>query len=403
MKKGHLSEHFTAVASKYLSAVEADSHRSNQHEFNGANKLREIFGSERQEFKTTFIYLCDDDPEPIKDDGYLTWYDARANNPNRSAEYRLYFPTTLVSNNTSEGDLMVIGRRPDDTILLIIAEADSTIEQQILWLFGLTDSVHPKFSVKGELESDQVKLEFASRYILEQIGIEPDVTDESFLDVMLDRFGNKFPTTKVFSDFARSTVKGISHEDNPDMVIMAWLDREEVLFRTLEKHIIGDKLREGFNDDVDSFVEFSLSVQNRRKSRAGKALENHLECLFANLSLRYSRTAVTENKSKPDFLFPGMEEYHNPDFNHLMLTMLGVKSTCKDRWRQILTEANRVKNKHLFTLEPGISANQTSEMKIHHVQLVIPEAIHPTFSDIQWSDLINLEEFISLVRYRQSR
>lgn len=361
MKKGHLSEHFTAVASKYLSAVEADSHRSNQHEFNGANKLREIFGSERQEFKTTFIYLCDDDPEPIRDNGYLTWYDARANNPNRS------------------------------------------IEQQILWLFGLTDSVHPKFSVKGELESDQVKLEFASRYILEQIGIEPDVTDESFLDVMLDRFGNKFPTTKVFSDFARSTVKGISHDDNPDMVIMAWLDREEVLFRTLEKHIIGDKLREGFNDDVDSFVEFSLSVQNRRKSRAGKALENHLECLFANLNLRYDRTAVTENKSKPDFLFPGMEEYHNPDFNHLMLTMLGVKSTCKDRWRQILTEANRVKNKHLFTLEPGISANQTNEMKIHHVQLVIPEAIHPTFSDIQRSDLINLDEFISLVRYRQSR
>ena len=42
--------------------------------------------------------------------------------------------------------------------------------------------------------------------------------------------------------------------------------------------------------------------------------------------------------------------------------MLAVKSTCKDRWRQILAEADRLPVKHLLTLEPGISVAQTDEM-----------------------------------------
>ena len=41
-----------------------------------------------------------------------------------------------------------------------------------------------------------------------------------------------------------------------------------------------------------------------------------------------------------------------------------VKSTCKDRWRQVLSEADRIPNKHLFTLEAAISENQTSKCKI---------------------------------------
>ncbi|MFN2369176.1 MAG: type II restriction endonuclease [Desulfurivibrionaceae bacterium] len=48
---------------------------------------------------------------------------------------------------------------------------------------------------------------------------------------------------------------------------MAWMEREEILFRTMEKHLIGERLSQGFDGDVDSFISFSLSVQNRRKSR----------------------------------------------------------------------------------------------------------------------------------------
>lgn len=400
MKKGYLSEYFVDIASKRLSAVEAHRHRSNQHEFDGVNLLKKMFGTERQTFKATFIYLCDDDPEPIREDGFLTWYDAREAHPTRS-EYRLYFPTTTVSHNANEGDLLVIGRRPDDTIIVIISESESTIENQILWLFGITDMIHPGFSVKGEIESDQVKLEFASKYILEQIGVEVEEVNESYLEQMLDMFNGIFPSTKIFSTFARSTLKEITVQDNADDVIIAWIEREEILFRTLERHIIGDRLRDGFRDDVDSFISFSLSVQNRRKSRAGSSLENHLEHLFIERHINHRRTAITEGRSKPDFLFPGGDEYHNPNFPATYLTMLGVKSSCKDRWRQILAEADRIYTKHLFTLEPSISENQTNEMQSKNVQLVLPKSIHQSYTETQQKILLNLNEFISQLEIKQ--
>ena len=47
VKAGYLSEYFTAVAIKTLSAVEADAARSNQHEYNGDRNLVKVFGPAR--------------------------------------------------------------------------------------------------------------------------------------------------------------------------------------------------------------------------------------------------------------------------------------------------------------------------------------------------------------------
>ena len=107
--------------------------------------------------------------------------------------------------------------------------------------------------------------------------------------------------------------------------------------------------------DVESFIKYSLSVLNRRKSRAGKSFENHLEALFKIRKIRYSREAITENRVRPDFLFPSIEAYNDGSFDASLLTMLGVKTTCKDRWRQVLSEAARISNKHLITWRAAIS------------------------------------------------
>jgi hypothetical protein len=237
---------------------------------------------------------------------------------------------------------------------------------------------------------------------LESIGIAVEEAESSLLDGILAKFGATFPTTREFSAYAQFSLKDISLMDGPDTVLMAWMEREEILFRTLEKHIVSERLSKGFND-VDSFMSFSLSVQNRRKSRAGLALENHLERLFGEYSIKYTRTPITENRSKPDFLFPGQTEYRDPLFDPLDLTMLGVKSTCKDRWRQVLAEADRVAEKHLLTLEAAISPNQTDEMKSKKLTLVLPQRLHGTYSPDQQKDLINLSTFTELVRSRQNR
>lgn len=401
MKKGHLSEYFIDFAVKTLSAVEADRHRSNQHEFDGVSRLRTMLGDDdKRNIPAVFIYLNDDDPEPLREEGFLSWYDARRAHPTRT-EYRLYFPDTVVSDNATEGDLLIIAQRPDETLMVIIAEGESTVASQLLWLFGVGEAMLPGFSVKGELEADQVRLEFASRLILEEIGVVVEQVDENYLDQMLERFGGRFPTTREFSNYARGTLGDIDLTVDPDAAVLALMEREEVLFRTMERHLIGDRLQGGFAE-VDDFLKFSLSVQNRRKSRAGSALENHLEHLFGLLGLKCDRTPITEGKAKPDFLFPGTAAYQDPAIPAELLTMLGVKSTCKDRWRQVLAEADRIADKHLLTLEPSISTNQTDEMHQRRLQLVLPRGLHETFTPSQQAQLMQVADFVELVRDRQS-
>lgn len=407
MKKGYLSEYFSGVAAKKLSEVEVNPINSNQHEFNGVKELKAILGEpdEQVRYHATFMYMTDHDDEPVIEEGYLTWYDARKKAREERKimrwEYRLYFPSNTVIQLANANDLLVIARKPDDTLLAIVAENETTIAKQISWLFGFSDLLHPGFSVREELETDRDRIEFASRFILENIGIVVETEEKNFLDEMIGKFGQSFPTTRVFSSYARSTLKDINPLDGADIAVMSWMEREEILFRTLEKHIIGDRLLTGFDGDVDAFLSYSLSVQNRRKSRVGLALENHLEYLFIETGIHYSRTVFTENRSKPDFLFPGLENYQNPDFDPLLLTMLGVKSTCKDRWRQVLAEADRIEQKHLLTLEAAISENQTNEMSAKRLQLVLPRSLHQTYTPSQQAWLMDIDGFLDLVKWRQ--
>lgn len=189
-------------------------------------------------------------------------------------------------------------------------------------------------------------------------------------------------------------------EQRADETLVRWLEREEQLFRALEKHIIGDRLQSGF-DNVDTFIEYSLSVQNRRKARMGFALQNHLQELFNAHRLRYTAQTRTEANNRPDFVFPGQTEYHDPSFDAMLLVMLGAKSTSKDRWRQVLTEADRIPRKHLCTLEAGISTRQTDEMQRQQLTLVVPEALHETYSEQQRTTMLRVADFIEVVRAKQ--
>lgn len=409
MKKGYLSQYFNGIAGKTLSDVEADCIASNQHEFNGVKELRRILGEpeEKIEYQTKFIYLTDSDDDPIVDDGKMTWYDSRKKAREEKQvmryEYRLYFSGNRVMQCANAGDTLIIARKPDNTLLAVVAEKNTTISSQIVWLFGLSDMSHPGFSVREELETEQDRIEFASRLILENIGIEIVTEENSFMDGIISRFGYGFPSTRDFSEYARSTLGESLQDYEPDNQLMILMEREEILFRILEKQIIGKRISDGFGTDVDAFLTYSLSVQNRRKSRVGHALENHLEFIFISNKIRYSRTPRTENNSKPDFIFPGIEEYRDPCFNNSCLTMLGVKSTCKDRWRQVLSEASRIRRKHLFTLEAAISTNQTDEMVSNDLQLVIPKKLHNSYTKKQQDKLIDLAAFIGHVREIQHK
>ena len=402
MQRGMLSSLFVGAVAKRLTAVELS---EGQHEFHGIRTLRKLLGDgERSRVPTRFIWLSDEDGS-LTTDGFLSWSNVRKGKP-RAAEYHLYYSTNAVTEAMGVGDLVVIALKRDGSFLSVVMPPAGSAARQLLWLFGLTPPEGYEATFQHLNAAHDTELGLAARYILDELAIEPEEPEAARLDELIAPFANAFPATKVFSELARGSLPDVSANDDPDGALVEWLDQEERLFRRLERKIVAERVASGFQTaagvDVDGFLSFSLSVQNRRKARAGQALENHLEAVFLAHGLTYARGAQTEDRNKPDFLFPGSAEYGDPSFPVSRLTMLGAKSTLKDRWRQVLSEARRIEQKHLLTLEPGISENQTSEMQAKSLQLVVPRRLHETFSPNQRAWLLDLAAFICLVRARQT-
>lgn len=405
IRRGQLSDYFEGVGVKRLSAVDAEPKTSNQHEVGTTVEMRADFLGEthQQKFPAIYIWLGGDQ-EGFTEESRATHYDARIRKENRAPEWRLYYPSNPVTEAMKAGDTLFLAKDQGGVLWFIVAPEGSTSEQQLFWLFGLRPE--GKSFVSREFSDDEPELDFAARFILDEIGIEFEEPEADKLDSIIERFGTTFPKTAEFSDLARLTLPEVRAEDDPDEALIAWLDHEEALFRRLERKVVSLRIEAGFmNDegtDVDGFIGFSLSVQNRRKSRMGHSLENHMAAVLRAHSIRHVRGAATEHNHRPDFLFPDLETYEAaPAAGDPRLTMLGAKSTCKDRWRQVLAEAGKISRKHLLTLEPGISEPQTDQMEASGLQLVIPSSIHYSYSDAQRGWLWSIGDFIGQVRARQ--
>lgn len=398
-----LSDIFTGVVAKKLTLVETITKKSNQHEIQGTKPLKALFGlDDRRHIHTRFVWLSGEQ-EAISEEGFMSWSNVRKGKP-RAPEYHLYYSGNPVTELMQVGDTLFLALQRDGTILAVVTSSE-TIRNQLLWLFDIDEIqlIEPVFQLISGGRNPE--LDFTVRYILEELGIEAEEPEAALLDEIIEPLGLVFPKTRVFSELARKSLPRVSAKDDADQALVDWMDREEQLFRRLERRIVADRIANGFNTDagadVEGFISFSLSVQNRRKARAGQALENHLEAIFIDNNIRYARGVVTENKFKPDFIFPGKTEYDDSNFLASKLTMLGVKSTLKDRWRQVLSEAERIKYKHLLTLEPGISVNQTDQMRDKSLQLVVPQKLQATYQLKQQQWLLNLKQFISVVNDRQ--
>lgn len=399
-----LKDYFQGVSAKTLSPVEVQRDRSNQHEFHGTRAMQEYLGLGRHVFSAKFIYLGDDEEDRLSLVDDLTWYDARERHPTRS-EYRLYFRDNEVMSRATEGDVLVTVLREDNSLLLLIISEENASLGELLWLFGIESRPKKTFETV-DLNKERPLPNSLFHFIAEQAGLDlHGAADSDWLDLILSRFGPSFPTTRQLSALALETLQGdISPVEEPDATLVKLMDREESLFRQLETHIVSGEITSNASSwaqDVDSFVQFSLAVHNRRKSRAGHALENHLEWIFLENKVAFDRGVKTEHRSKPDFLFPGQHQYRNPNYAPEKLTMLGVKTTCKDRWRQVLNEAHRIPDKHLLTLQPGISEHQTREMAEASLTLVLPRQLHDTYTPAQREQMLALNEFIEHVRTQQ--
>ena len=187
----------------------------------------------------------------------------------------------------------------------------------------------------------------------------------------------------------------------PDRRLVRRRECEYEIFRSVEEAVELPVITAGFGT-LDDFIARAQTILQRRKSRSGHSLELHAREIFLEERLRegtdFSHGPESEPGKKPDFLFPSEAAYRNPAFPASGLRILAVKTTCRDRWRQILNEADRIGAKHLLTLQEGVSANQFREMTDAGVRLVVPEPLVTKYPASVQPHLQTLESFIGDMR-----
>lgn len=317
-------------------------------------------------------------------DSRFKYYGVGTRNEYRITRFGRGFPFL---NDDNVGDLLVLARYDKDYYEGFVLQSDEDIDDFFSYFNLSSDKTNQIIDVNQVERPEQRILtlinDFVARYAY-------------------------FPDTRIMANGARTCyneANGIVTRNivtSPDDVLLGWIDTEYTLFKYMEEKVYSDITTKPF-PCIDAFVAMANEVLNRRKSRAGKSLEHHLADIFTRNELIFEEQVITEENKKPDFVFPNGQCYHNLTFPGDLLTILGAKTTCKDRWRQVLNEADRVDDKYLFTLQQGISSNQLKEMRDYHLHLVVPHKYLTSFPREFRSDICDLSSFIVLVKGRQER
>jgi len=316
-------------------------------------------------------------------DSRFIYYGVGTRNEYRLTRFGRGFPF-LTDNNV--GDLLVIAKKADKYYEAFVLSSDEDIEG-FFNTFGISSTETNGILPNSTEQPAEEKLRILFQQFIESLTVDFPPTIELATGAR-----------EIFFEAFDLTQKVVLNR--PDNEILNWISTEFDLFKFIENDRYGEIIRNPF-PSVEALIKTANTILNRRKSRAGKSLEHHLSEVFNIWDLSYTSQATTEAKKKPDFIFPNIDTYFSEPVGSDKLVFLGAKTTCKDRWRQIVGEADRIPNKHLFTLQQGISSNQLKEMKLADVTLVIPKPYLTSFPKEHREDIWTLDKFIRHVESTQ--
>ncbi len=284
--------------------------------------------------------------------------------------------------------------KEDTGALFVLAEIDREHYQAYF--------LYTEDEINSFLDAFGISPTETNRIIEKQISLTAQ--EEIAIRQFIESLTVEFPASEIMSAQARAIEQAVyNHAEyvrsNPDKKIIDWTDTEYRLFRALEQYRYSPIISRGFSS-MEAFVELANQVLNRRKSRAGKGLEHHISAIFDANSIAYEAQVITEGNKKPDFIFPSGRAYHDRAFPVERLVSLASKTTCKDRWRQVINEADRLrdKDKYLLTLQQGISTAQLKEMEQERVILVVPKPYISSYPKEQQGKIWTVKKFIEYLR-----
>lgn len=311
-------------------------------------------------------------------DSRVKWYGNRTRSEYRLTRFGKGFPFLTPE---SVGDMLVLIPESHHKFKAYVLDNDEDIEDiqvalgvEITGLWGVYEQGKPWV----ETESQCLERRF-----------------RRFTKVLDD-----FPTGAAFSlETVEALLECVDRFErlDADKMLLRCFSTEYKLYRLVERQICQKDILRTFKD-VDDFLKTATSITNRRRSRAGRSLENHFEYLLRRAEIPFA-VRPSEVDGKPDILIPGVHAYRDNRYPVKKLFMVGIKTTCKDRWRQVLNEAKRIKEKHIMTIQQGISKKQLDEMREGGVQLIVPADFHKQYPS-SGMKLLQVEEFVDLVRKR---
>ncbi len=364
---------------KFISANDVGLTRAHQEGIYLALSAWDIFFPEEERKKGTniekFIQVHIDSYYPFE--SRLVYYGKGTRN-----EYRItrFWTNSPYNKEEHVGDLIIFIPLDHENFKIFLLDTEEEIDHFIEhFSLSLVNNVATYTSTKGQTT------------VLSK-SIEEMIEDNA-------KGFDHFPDTITMANLSREIFNSyykVTHID-PDKHLLKWVETEYSVFRAIERNVYSPFLTKPFLT-LEPLLEFANSALNRRKSRAGKSLEHHIDYLFKKVPLPFDHPGKTEGNKKPDFLLPSNSAYSDVLYDTNKLIFLGAKTTCKDRWRQVLNEANRIPHKHLLTLQQGITANQLDEMQDENLTLVVPAPYHKHYPETHRDRLWTVQQFIDYAK-----
>lgn len=309
-------------------------------------------------------------------DSVITWYGQLTRSEYRLTRFGKDFPF-LVSDFI--GDLFVLIPTSRDSFEAYVLDSSEDIEviQAALGVEAIEGwAVYDQEAPKVESEDECVNRHF-----------------REFVKAL-----TSFPSGDVFSQETREVLRKCCENFrrwNEDDSLLNLIETEYSLFRMAERQICQSQIVRIFRD-VDDFLRTASSIMNRRKSRAGRSLENHFHHLLTEAKIPHTMRP-SSIEGQPDVVIPSEEAYLDRRYPRDKIWIVGVKTTCKDRWRQVLREGSGVSVRYLLTLQAGISSNQLIQMQASQVSLIVPSRIQKTYPRAHSGALLSVSAFLKSV------
>ncbi|KIC45416.1 hypothetical protein RA28_12920 [Ruegeria sp. ANG-S4] len=194
-------------------------------------------------------------------------------------------------------------------------------------------------------------------------------------------------------------------ELRPDSVLMVdkrllrRRDCEFELFQSLEEAVELPRAQAGFAT-IAEFLAAAQTVLQRRKARSGKSLELHMREILIEEAFQEGKDFTYQPKSgnNPDFIFPNEAAYLDATCPRERVHMLAVKTTFKDRWRQVTEECSDLPTRHLLTLQEGVSEAQFKLITDAGIRLVVPEKRIERYAKDIRPHILTVEAFMAELR-----